>query len=121
LPDALFLVSLSLLIFQCVLLLAKIDANEDAFEKNSTNIQLKPSFRLSMLFGLCSILWLCIALFSIPNSGNAMYLGFGPWAIQLFLFLNPRVLKGWKMRTAIEWSLGLPGLSYALQLCVHGG
>jgi len=109
LPDFLFLLSISILIFQSILLLAKIDSNQDALENNSTDIQLKPPLRLSLLFFMCSLLWLGAVLITSPNNLSAIGLGVAPWAIHVFFFFKPMGFNNWKMRTAIEWSLGLPG------------
>ncbi|MBM3170360.1 MAG: hypothetical protein FJZ75_01975 [Bacteroidetes bacterium] len=111
LPNFLFLLSIGILIFQSILLMAKIDTNEDALENNSTDIQLKPPPRLTLLFFMCSLLWLGVFLFASPNNFSTIGLGFAPWALQVFFFLNPKGLNNWKMRTAIEWSLGLPGFA----------
>jgi len=117
--DFLFLFGIGLLIFQSLLLLAKLDALDDALEKNSTYIQSQNPRQLSILFWACCLLWLGIALFAPNKIGPMFWLGSGTWTIYILFFLNPQILIGWKMRSAIEWLLCLPGLSHAFQSIRH--
>lgn len=109
-PDFFFLIGMNLLVYQSILVLAKIDAQDDALEKNSTNIQLKSYQYLSALFGVCAALWLGMALVADQNKASNLWVGLGLWAFLNLVYAIPNKITGWKLRTAIEWSLCLPGL-----------
>jgi hypothetical protein len=114
LPDALFLFGISLLVLQSILLLAKLDAQEDALENNSTCLQKQPTMQFSIVFGVCSALWLGIAVLVPKTDSKMFWVGLAPWTLQGLFFLKPHIFTGWKTRSAIEWSLCLPGLILAL-------